>query len=152
MPFPTTCVEGLRALHAPHSPNIPRPPTPHPPPPTDRGASGRRQIAVLECATQPYNPHLAGAGPCRRGVMQVGEQNDGVAIKYTAGRRRRAQRPGCCCSGCVPALLFQFLHWILEGNPPFLVSRLGLSFSFLYFFFCFLKKIPLLYLYPDDLM
>lgn len=73
--FPQRVWKDCGPCPSPLPPTPPRPPPhPHcfpPSPPPDRGASGRGQIAMLECATQPYNPHLAGAGPCRRGGVGV---------------------------------------------------------------------------------
>lgn len=65
-------------------------------------SSTQRQIAMLECAIEPYNPHLPGQatdeGGNDRGMEGQREreerrQNDGVAIKYTAGSEEHA---GCC--------------------------------------------------------
>lgn len=64
-------------------------------------SSTQRQIVMLECATEPYNPHLlvqavdegGNDGGMEKTEREERRQNDGVAIKYTAGSEEHA---GCC--------------------------------------------------------
>lgn len=125
------------------------PPHPSTPPsPTQPESSTPRQIAMAECATEPYNPHLlgqavkeGGEGWWRNGGMDREEkrQNDGVAIKYTTCSGERA---ACCWES---ALWLHLLIFFLPvcGTAASLFSFLSFLCLLSFVWWCFLKPLIL---------